>query len=185
MAIIVMVYVFCHGVTSYLVLPVQSYFLGDITVFASLIYLPHGVRVLSTWLLGWRAVVALALGAFASEFLFTDAEALALTGYALWLSVPVGALSALAAFEILRLLGASAYAGGARRMNWRQLLMIGMLASVLNSIGQTIVFAGVISPGDQLTVVVTYALGDMIGQAVAMLVLMMVFRLLRFTASRV
>ncbi|OIQ33527.1 MAG: hypothetical protein BM562_00375 [Alphaproteobacteria bacterium MedPE-SWcel] len=181
--IIVLAYVFCHGLTAWVVNPVQAYYLGDITMFASLVYLPHGVRVLSIWLCGWRALLPLMIAALLSEFLFTDAHVLELTSYALWLSIPVGALSAYLAFEALRIFGSSVYAGHSRRMDWRQLMLVGVLASIFNSIGQTIVFAGVISPGDQLSVVVTYALGDMIGQAVTMLALMMVFRTLRRMAQ--
>ncbi|TNJ48457.1 hypothetical protein [Phaeobacter sp. B1627] len=182
--VIVLAYVLCHGITAWIVNPVQAYFLGDITIFASLLYLPHGVRVLSIWLCGWRALLPLMMAALLSEFLFTEAHVLELTSYALWLSVPVGALSAYLAFELFHLFGHSVYAGQSRRMDWRQLMLVGVLASVFNSIGQTIVFAGVISPGDQMSVVVTYALGDMIGQAVTMIGLMMVFRSVRRLAER-
>ncbi len=182
MAIVAMVYIICHGLTSWVVAPVQAYFLGDITIFASLLYLPHGVRVLSTWLMGWRAVAPLAVGALLSEIIFTEADVRAMMEHVLLFSIAVGALSAWVSFEILRLFGASAYVGAGRRMNWRQLLGVGILASVLNSVGQTFVFAGVISPGDQLTVIVTYAAGDMIGQALSMVALMFLFRALRHTA---
>lgn len=182
MAIVAVVYIICHGITAWVVAPVQHYFLGDITIFASLLYLPHGVRVLSTWLLGWRAVAPLAVGAFVSEVIFTEADVRAMLEHVLLFSIAIGALSAWVAFEILRVFGASAYVGAGHRMNWRKLLMVGMLASVLNSIGQTYVFAGVISPGDQITVIVTYAAGDLIGQAVAMVALMFLFRALRASA---
>lgn len=177
--VVALIYVICHGITTWVVVPVQSYFLGGISVFASLVYLPHGVRVLSTWLMGWRAVLPLALGAFLSELIFTEADVRAMIGHVLWLSIAVGALSAWATFEILKLFGASSYAGQGLRMDWRRLLGVGILASVLNSIGQTLVFSGLISPGDQIGVIVTYALGDLLGQGGAMLALMLLFRALR------
>jgi len=183
MAVVAMAYIVCHGITTWVIVPVQGYFLSDITIFASLVYLPHGVRVLSTWLLGWRAVLPLAVGAFLAELLFTDADVRIMMEHVLWLSVLVGALSAYVAFEIMRLLGATVYVRGSR-MNWRQLLMVGILASVLNSIGQTMLFSGLISPGSQLGVILTYAVGDMLGQAVSMLALMMIFRTLRRPARR-
>ena len=54
--LIVLAYVFCHGLTSLVVTPVQSILLPEITMFASLIYLPHGVRVLASWASGWKAI---------------------------------------------------------------------------------------------------------------------------------
>ncbi|WP_232367839.1 hypothetical protein [Tritonibacter horizontis] len=179
MAIIVLAYILCHGMTAWIVNPIEVYFLGDITMFASLVYLPHGVRVLSVWLYGWRAILPLMLAALLSEMLFTKTDVQELTSHVLWISAPVGGLAALVSFELLRFLGKSAYSGDNFSMNWRQLMLVGILASVLNSVTQTIIFAGVISPDSQLAVVLTYALGDMIGQAVTMVALMLCFRMLR------
>ncbi|MCG7627682.1 hypothetical protein MHM88_07690 [Epibacterium sp. MM17-32] len=184
MAVVTVIYVVCHGVTARIVAPVQGYFFSEITVFASVLYLPHGVRVLSTWLMGGRAAVPLVVGAFLSEWWFTEADIRALMQHMIWFSILVGALSAPVAFAILRLLGVLTQRDGARRMDWRRLLLAGMLASILNSIGQTVVFSGLMSPGHQLGVIVTYALGDMLGLVAAMLVLMLVFRALRHRAPQ-
>ena len=75
-AIIVLAYILCHGVTTLVVSPLQSAILPDVTIFASLVYLPHGVRVLSTWAYGWKAIPALAVGASISAWLFRPAEEL-------------------------------------------------------------------------------------------------------------
>ena len=73
--VVVLAYVFCHGVTSLLITPLQSHFLPEVTIFASFLYLPHGVRVLATWAYGWRAVPALLLGAGLSEVAIARARA--------------------------------------------------------------------------------------------------------------
>jgi hypothetical protein len=39
-----------------LVVPIQSYFLPEITLYAALIFPVHGIRVLSAWLFGWASV---------------------------------------------------------------------------------------------------------------------------------
>ena len=36
-----------------LVVPIQSYFLPELTLFAALIFPVHGIRVISAWLFGW------------------------------------------------------------------------------------------------------------------------------------
>ncbi|OED50618.1 hypothetical protein AB838_01535 [Rhodobacteraceae bacterium (ex Bugula neritina AB1)] len=183
-AVITAVYVVCHGLTAWVVTPVQAIFLPEITVFASLIYLPHGVRVLAVWLLGWRAVLPLATGAFLSELMFTDASVRQLMEPVLLQSIAVGALSALAAFEIVKRVGWNLYAGRSRRISWTSLLTVGALASLINSAGQSAVFSGLIFPGDQLPVMAVYAAGDLIGLAVCMLGLTLIFRWLRLAGSR-
>ncbi len=179
MAIIVTAYMLCHGLAAWGVAPLQEQILGEVTMFASLVYLPHGVRVLSVWLCGRHAVLPLMIGALLSELVFTEAAVQEITSSGLWLSIPIGALSAYVAFEILRRFGQSAYVGNSERMNWRRLIVVGGLASAFNSIGQTLAFSGVISPGLQLSAVITYAVGDMVGLVVTMLALMILFRTLR------
>ncbi|KIC36713.1 hypothetical protein [Leisingera sp. ANG-M7] len=183
-AVITAAYVICHGLTAWVVTPVQGVFLPEITVFASLAYLPHGVRVLAVWLLGWRAVLPLAAGAFLSELIFTDAGVRQVMEPVLLESIAVGAVAAFAAFEIARMFGWNLYAGQARRIAWTSLLAVGALASLINSSGQSVVFSGLIFPEDQLPVMAIYAAGDLVGLAVCMLALTLVFRWIRLTGKQ-
>ncbi|NSY39413.1 hypothetical protein [Leisingera sp. ANG59] len=183
-AVITAVYVVCHGLTAWVVTPVQGLFLPEVTVFASLVYLPHGVRVLAVWLFGWRAVLPLAAGAFLSEMMFTDAGVRQLMEPVLLESIAVGAVSAFAAFEIAGLFGWQLYVGQSRRIAWTSLLAVGALASMINSSGQSVVFSGLIFPGDQLPVMAVYAAGDLLGLAVCMLMLTLIFRWLRLAAGK-
>lgn len=183
-AIIAAAYVVCHGLTAWVVTPVQRLFLPEITVFASLVYLPHGVRVLAVWLFGWRACLPLAAGALLADALFTAADVRQLLEPVLLQSVAVGALSGFAAFELFRLAGRRLYAGQARRLSWTGLLAVGAVASVINSLGQIVVFSGFIFAGQQLPVMLVYAAGDLIGLSVCMLGLMLIFRWLRLAGQR-
>ena len=174
--VVILAYVLCHGLTALLITPLQNQLFPDVTLFASLLYLPHGVRVLSAWLLGWRAFPPLCLGAAASEVLFTPAEFGSITDPVLIASIAIGASSALVAFEVFRLVGRPLYAGRERRVDWRALLLVGVLASVLNSVGQAFVFSDRILPDHMASIVATYAAGDLLGLVVTTLGLMMVFR---------
>jgi len=165
--IVVAVYVLCHGLTALLVTPIQNLFAPDITVFASLIYLPHGVRVLATWLLGWKTCFPLFAEGFLSELLFTPAEIHTFTEPMLFGSYAVGAIAAYAGFVIMKLLGRNLYAGRERTMNWKGLIVVGAIASVVNSLGQIIVFSGMIVPDDLFATLATFAIGDLVGLAYA------------------
>lgn len=177
--IVALAYILCHGMTAFAVTPVQAQILPETTVFASLVYLPHGVRVLATWVYGWKAIPALIAGAIVSDLIFTPTEIRDYLQPALVESILIGALSAWAAFELLRLAGRDLYAGGRSRLNWTALVLVGAIASVLNSIGQTIVYSGLIGLEEMLGVLLTYAVGDLMGLVVCMVVLMFVFRWMR------
>lgn len=182
--VIVVAYVLAHGLTAMLITPLQSRFIPEITAFASLVYLPHGVRVLSVWLLGKIAFLPLFVGAFLSELLFTPADVSRVTDPVILASLVVGAASAVLAFELFRLLGYNLYAGRKFRIHWKWLLLVGMLASVINSIGQSLVFSGLILSEAVSAVVMTYAVGDLIGLIVTTFVLMFCFRWIRLRPGR-
>ena len=174
--IIIAAYVLCHGLTALVVTPVQSIVLPEITVFASLVYLPHGVRVLATWILGWKAVPALVAGVSISAWIWSPSEDLNFLEPALAGGILVGSASAFVAFEIARLVGINVYLGGSRRLKWKGLIAVGALSSVVNSLGQTLVYSGIIDLEKVIGVWAVYAIGDLVGLIVCMVVLMFVFR---------
>lgn len=178
-SVITVTYLLAHGLTALLITPLQARLLPEITAFASLLYLPHGVRVLSSWLLGPAAFLPLCLGAFLSEAIFTPAEISSATDPVILASIAVGAGSAPLAFELFRRCGRCLYAGRAAQVNWKWLLLVGMLASLINSIGQGLVFSHAILPEDSPAVLATYAAGDLIGLVATTLALMLVFRWIR------
>ena len=183
--VIVTAYIFCHGLTSFVVTPVQSMVLPKATVFASLMYLPHGVRVLATWAYGWKAIPALIVGVSISAWLFRPAEELDFLEPALLEGILVGALSAFLAFELARLLGFNFYFGSSRKLNWKGMIVIGAISSIINSIGQTIVFSGLINVDQLAKTLAIYAIGDLVGLVTCMIALMFVFRWIRgFELSR-
>ena len=183
--IIVAAYVLCHGITAFVVKPVQELFIPHVTIFASLIYLPHGVRVLATWMMGWRAIIPLFTGSYLSNLLLTSNEVRAVTDPVILQSVTVGALSAYVAFGLMKASGRDIAANGGRIMDWKWLLIVGAIASVVNSVGQSIVYSGLILPDEALATLATFAVGDLVGLALNMFVLLLIFRWLRlFSGSR-
>jgi hypothetical protein len=174
--IISLLYVLSHGLTALVVTPMQSVFLPEVTVFASLIYLPHGVRVLATWAYGWKAVPALIAGASLSVWLFSPSEDLIFLEPALTESILVGSASAFFAFEIARFAGYNFYFGGSKKLQWKGMIAVAALASVINSLGQTLVYLDLIDFEKIIGVWAVYAVGDLIGLIVCMVVLMLVFR---------
>jgi len=175
----VVAYILAHGLTAMLITPLQARLLPDVTSFASLLYLPHGVRVLATWLLGRVAILPLCVGAFLSEWMFAGAGIGSVTEPVILISILVGAASAAVAFELMRAFGLNLYATERLRVHWKWLLLVGTLASVVNSVGQSLVFSGAILPEWSVVVLVVYAVGDLLGLIATTFILMLVFRWLR------
>ncbi|PWJ21683.1 hypothetical protein [Jannaschia seohaensis] len=174
--IVTLAYVFCHGLTALAVTPAQRMFLPDETIFASLIYLPHGVRVLATWAFGWRAIPALLLGSSVAAWLFTPAAEFDFLEPVLLESIFAGAIAAFVAFELARLVGLDLYYGRSKRLSWKGMIAIGAVASVINSVAQTFIFSGLIGLDQLLKVLFIYAVGDLVGLVVCMVALMFIFR---------
>jgi hypothetical protein len=121
------------------------------------------------------------IGSIIADILFTPVEIREVLRPVILQSWIVGAICAPLAFGVLR--GLSGLSNP-RALNWRWLLLAGILASVINSLGQTFVFSGLMTVGEMSAVVVLYALGDVIGLVVSALSLMAIFRWMRLGIGR-
>lgn len=182
--IIAMSYILCDGLTSLLVWPIQESFLPEITIFAQLVFLPHGIRVLAAWFCGWKSLVPLIVAPLVSYIIFSpDLPDPRLAPLVLQLAT-VGALSAVLAFEALRLAGIDLYFGGRAELNWKLLLLVGGIAALLDAVGRVLVYGDLISQEIARLVLILVFIGDFLGQILAMLILMLLFRWLRNSRER-
>ena len=60
--VVSLIYVLSHCLVCSVLTPIQAKFFPEITKYASFFYLPHGVRVIATAILGARAIPALIVG---------------------------------------------------------------------------------------------------------------------------
>ena len=63
-------YILAYFLVWAVITPVQEALIPEITRYASLLFLPHGIRVLSASLLGARSVPAMIIGELAGNYLF-------------------------------------------------------------------------------------------------------------------
>ncbi len=163
-----------YGVTVaasfHLIYPVQSQFLPVFPAKAMILFLPHGVRVLTAWLYGWRSFGCLLPGALLSHWYLHGNDAMQFPAI---LSAFVGAACAAMAFSLLRLIGMDLRSGSPRRLEWRSVLLAGALASLMNSVGAHFAM-GYDGYGPLVFIV-----GDIHGLVVLMTGLMLIFRWLR------
>lgn len=152
------------------VMPVQQSLFPDLESRASLLFLPHGVKVLSAWLLGWRSAIALFPGVaivfayFAGWGVFAPHRMAAILSA---IMVPA------AVFTLVKWLGWDLTPQSGRTPRWASIMTVGLLISVVSSVLSNLAYGN--SPKNY----VAYLIGDFFGLFFLTLILMFVFRALR------
>ncbi|MEP2716101.1 hypothetical protein [Pseudophaeobacter sp.] len=168
--VVSLAYIVAFFATFEILMPVQNLFFTDLTNRASLLFLPHGVRVLAAWLLGWRSVLALLPGVilvFIYAAGWTALEPSRLAAIAIAVTVPA------LCFQTLRLLGRDLSPAPERRPCWPCLMAAGLVISLVTSLLTNFAFGS--APKEYIA----YLIGDVFGLFFLMLILMYTFRGLR------
>jgi len=176
--IVMLLHVTAFIIQMSIILPFEIALAGHIGSLASLLFLPHAVRVLSVWLLGPKAFFALfPASLFISYFFFRhDYDPVTLLLITLW-----GAASAVIAFEFLRFMNLDVYPKNAASINWRSLVFAGCLASFFNSVGGTYLKREGLAPAEIFELLSRYLIGDIGGLLFCLIVLMLILRYHRLT----
>lgn len=124
-------YLFAYFLVWAAIMPVQRRFAPDISAFACLLYLPHGIRIFATSLLGGKAVPGLVLSALAGGYLFWDLR----DPQTLVLTALVGGVTTWAVFEGLRALQFNPFYINVtdEPPPFQTLLLAGIIASAVNA----------------------------------------------------
>jgi hypothetical protein len=151
-------------------MPIQSRAFPDYSSHASLIFLPHGVRVIAAWLLGWRSVIALLPGVFLAYYYLAGASVFELSRL---IGIAVAVAVAPFLFYLASALGWDVAPRSDRKPSWSSIMIIGGLAAVVSSTLTNLAF------GSTATEYFAYLIGDISGLFFLMLFLMYSFRALR------
>jgi hypothetical protein len=178
-AVILITFVLAYALVDFVVEPIQHQFLSSSTMAGSLLFIPHGIRVLAVWLCGVRAILPL----IAAEFL---------GGIFLWQpdvgldvllgSSMVGGLCVYLTFEVFRLAGIEMRPDGKdfALTNWKSLILLASIASVFNSIGKQIFFGGLAPLTDEVLILAMFWIGDTLGTFACLLLLIGIRRRFQF-----
>ena len=163
------------------VLPLQSLAAPNIGTFAALIFPIHAITVIAPWMFGWWSVpylfianvlLALFCAVIAMETPYTEFTAERLMSWTLV------SLVAVVAIDLFKAAGMKIGTGIAEisEDTWKQLLFVGFVSSVLNSIGQSLIFADQIIPGEETNVMLGFLIGDTLGTFLCFVGLLFLFR---------
>ena len=155
------------------------------TPYALLIFLPAGLRLLSIWYFGARAILPLFFGGLLTIWAYGHYGSTSLAvAQAL-----VGSVSAYLAFELFRICGYDLYASpstadeAAVAPHWRNLFLVGLFFSVFNGLLASILYYNTLSSDNLLPFLLIYIAGDMVGLLVVLMALMAGMRIASSTSS--
>ena len=175
----ILAYLFAFVVHKHLIFPFELSFTSGNATFASFLFLPHAVRVLSAWLLGPKSLIALIPATIATS-LITDTTSHTEYEFLSHVLIPVfSACSAVIAFEFMRFCKIDAYPKDTGIISWRTVLFGGVLASIINSLGSTWLKSVFFEPSELMEVIFRFIVGDTLGLLFGMLVITLIFRQLR------
>ena len=178
-AVIFIAYLIAFAIVHFVVEPVQRYFVSSSTIVSSLLFIPHGIRVIAAWLCGVRAILPLILAEFLGSIWLWQPD----VGTSVVLgSSMVGGLCVYVTFELFRLAGIELRPDGKdyALTNWKALILLASIASVFNSIGKQIFFESLAPLADEFLLLAMFWVGDTLGTFACLLLLIGVKRRFRF-----
>ena len=178
-AVIALAYIVGYLLVDYIVAPIQYLYLSrDFTV-VSLLFVPHGIRVLAVWLCGSRAILPLIIAELLCTVLLWQPDVAISTSLG---SSMVGGICVYLTFELFRLAGIEMHPDGkdSALTNWRSLILLASIASVFNSVGKQIFFESLAPLTDEILILAMFWVGDTLGTFACLLLLIGIRRGFRF-----
>ena len=167
LVVVSVAYLASYTMTSGFILPMQKLAFPDHVDLFCLLFLPHGMRMLSVYYFGFSGLLYLIPPSYVMWFFETRVNGLDL-------HVLGSLVSAGGCYLGLVLINAVLKFGSQRPLlkEWQILLLAGLAGSALNALGQAILNSGF----SAWYLVAGYMIGDVFGQFALMLGLMVVFR---------
>ena len=155
------IYFFAYFLVWAVITPLQNTLIPEITAYASLLFLPHGIRVLATSLVGAMAIPGMILAELLGNYWFWGIDSVVPL---VVVSVASGTVTWLV-FEGLRSVRINAYYINvtSEPPPFHVLLLAGILASAANAFFVTAIMEGGMTVGHVTPILAAYMTGDITG----------------------
>ena len=165
--VLAIAYVVSFSLTMSIISPLQAILFPSVSNSISLLFLPHGVRMLAAHYFGWKSIVYLLPPSYLMYALMIQTH-----GDILPITTPL--VSLIAAYLGMTLIGYLADISSRDLTNstWKWLLLAGFLGSIFNGLGIGLLLGNINLPTQMLG----YAIGDVSGQFALMIGLIYYFR---------
>lgn len=169
MGVVTTAYIGSFIVMNVLISPVQKALFPGLPALVSLVFLPHGVRILTFYFCGWMGLIYLLPGAFLMWILVVFGAGL--NGYHI-AGTAVSLISCYAGVILARHFFKRLWASSAR-FSWQQIMMAGTIGSIGNAAGLSLLQFS--APGPMIFS--AYLFGDIAGLFLVLVFLMGAFRI--------
>lgn len=163
-------YLVAFSITFTLITPLQNYLLVGIPNTISILFLPHGVRILAAHFYGWKSIPYLLPSAYFMYFIMTRVQGLHLDPITPTISI-ISAYMGVKLTMIFTRLSHSNF----DFVSWKWILLAGFLGSIINGLGHGLAQ----SEFSLSSQILGYAIGDVAGQFTLMLCLIFYFRFIQ------
>ncbi|MFQ5624446.1 MAG: hypothetical protein ACE5FS_13750 [Paracoccaceae bacterium] len=176
--VVALSYVLTFMFQANVIFPVEKFFVPGFTELASLMFLPHAVRTLGTAIVGPRAFWALFPAVLGIHYVDYQPISWALSWQAVLVAL-TGAGCAPVGYYIVRSVYRYRTSFEAALLNWKPVFAIGVAASLVNTAALCLLFSASFGLRSLPYVVLRFLIGDIVGLAAGLLLLVFCFRILR------
>jgi len=174
-------YLLTFVLVNQVIFPAQQSVLPSVSQYAALVFLPHGVRVIATWLYREKAILPLLIAhLILYRFYYWHGTDTAKN----MVAVLAGSLCVFIAMQLFRFSRIDISLANMTISHWRSLILLGFISSIFNTAGNMMALGDAMSSELHLNVVATFIIGDTLGTIACLLILMFGFRLLREFAGK-
>jgi hypothetical protein len=174
--IVSFVYIVTFSLTFGFVFPLQQLLFSGVSTQVSLLFLPHGVRVLTLYFYGWRGMFYLLPVSYLMILLSVEQ-----TGQDL-LAPVVSLVCCYFGLQFIRLVFSDTKSVSLKPQNWRLMVLGGVAASIFNGLGLALLDHGqgsVVANSTRFFEVLGYVTGDVLGLIICLIFTVYFFRMVR------
>ena len=154
-------------------MPLQDIFFYWLPMSISLLFLPHGVRILTTYFYGWKSIFYLLPGHLITWAYLKYALESEQDVYSVLISISASFLAVCLVFRSW-----SSHSDSQLGSHWKLIVLAGALASLGNGLGHALLYGNLIDTAF-ISLTLGYLIGDVSGLFFLMLALIFVNRLVR------
>ena len=174
--IVSVAYIVTFSLTFGFVFPLQQLLLSGLSSQVGLLFLPHGVRVLTLYFYGWRGMFYLLPASCLMVLLSLEQ-----TGQDL-LAPVVSLVCCYFGIQAIRLVFSDTISVSLKPQDWKLMVLGGVAASIFNALGLALLDHGqdsVVANFTRLFEVLGYVTGDVLGLVICLLFMVYFFRMVR------
>ena len=174
--IVSVAYILTFSLTFGFAFPLQQLLFSGVSTQVSLLFLPHGVRVITLYFYGWRGVFYLLPVSYLMILLSVEQ-----TGQDL-LAPVVSLVCCYFGIQAIRLVFSDTISVSLKPQDWKLMVLGGVAASIFNALGLALLDHGQDSVAPNSTrffEVLGYVTGDVLGLVICLLLMVYFFRMVK------